>query len=158
MKTIGIIGTRRRDNSNDCDLVINALKGIWSRGDRLVSGGCKQGGDRFAEYIAREWIVPITIHLPDKRQLDPELLELNPKAAYAKINYARNALVARDADVLIAVVAPDRKGGTENTIESFVHKLDTNGLIEVPDTWNTKRGYRKLAEAEAIKIKKLVLV
>ncbi len=50
-------------------------------------------------------------------------MEKNPRAAYAVINYARNKLIARDADVLIACVAEDRKGGTEDTIKHFCKKL-----------------------------------
>ena len=53
---------------------------------------------------------------PDKSKLDQELLKVNGRAAYAQINYARNTLIAQDSDVLIACVAADRKGGTEDTI------------------------------------------
>lgn len=95
------------------------FKEIYNEGDRIVSGGCKLGGDRFAERIAKAMKVSIKIHYPDKSKLDPILMKKNPRAAYAKINYARNTLIAKDADILIACVAEDRKGGTEDTIEKF---------------------------------------
>jgi len=31
--------------------------------------------------------------------------------------YARNELIAKNSDVVVAFVSPDRKGGTENTIK-----------------------------------------
>lgn len=119
MKTIGIVGSRRRDADVDYLLVSRAFGGVYGKGDRIVSGGCRKGGDRFAELIADRFNIPITIHRPDQGELDLALLVQNPRAAYAKINYARNTLVARDADVLIACVAPDRRGGTEDTIRKF---------------------------------------
>jgi hypothetical protein len=62
------------------------------------------------------------IFLPDKSKLDTVLLEKAPRAAYAKINYARNTQIAEKVSVLIACVASDRKGGTEDTIRKFQHK------------------------------------
>jgi len=44
----------------------------------------------------------------------------SPRWAYAKANYERNTLVAGDSDVLISCVAPDRTGGTEDTIKKFI--------------------------------------
>ena len=39
-----------------------------------------------------------------------------------KMFYARNDLIVKDSDILIAQVAEDRKGGTENTIKYFIKK------------------------------------
>ena len=51
MKTIGIIGTRRRDTVNDFVLVEFAFFKIYEPGDRICSGLCPKGGDRFADNI-----------------------------------------------------------------------------------------------------------
>ncbi len=121
---IGIIGSRRRDSMDDFRKVLAVfVKLEESSYPTIVSGGCETGGDNFAELIAKIMQVPIRIHYPDKSQLDPELLKKNPRAAYARINYARNVLVARDSDIIIAVVAPDREGGTEDTLAHFRKKL-----------------------------------
>lgn len=117
MKTIGIIGSRRRDSTADLEICRKVFLGHYEKGDRLVSGGCPKGGDKFAEIFAKEYNIPIKIHYPDKSKLDPEKMKKNPKWAYAEINYARNTLIAQDSDVLIAVVASDRKGGTEDTVK-----------------------------------------
>lgn len=120
MIKIGIVGSRRRDSANDLKLLYDKLQKIIEEYNVeefiIVSGGCAKGGDRFAEIIAKDLNVPIIIHYPDKSAL-PE----NPKRwDFAKINYARNTLIAQDSDVLFAVVADDRTGGTEDTIKKYL--------------------------------------
>lgn len=127
MITIGIVGSRRRDSDADFEAVECAFAKIWRPGDEIVSGGCPKGADSFAEDIASvtpggPHFIPLHIHYPDQSKLDPVLLKKNRRAAYAQINYARNTLIARDAEVLIACVAPDRQGGTEDTIRKFCRK------------------------------------
>lgn len=119
-KCIGIVGSRRRDSDEDYQACLAAFMAIYKPGDLIVSGGCPQGGDRFAEVIAEELKIPIKINYPDKSKLDQALLKSNPRAAYAVINYARNSLIASDCNVLIAVVAEDRKGGTEDTVKKAI--------------------------------------
>lgn len=123
-KTIGIVGSRRRNSSKDFLQVLTAFNMVYNPGDEIVSGGCPEGADNFAELIAKQMPCPIIIHYPNKQNLDQVLLKKAPRAAYAKINYARNELIAKDAFVLIACVADDRKGGTENTIKHFKKKPD----------------------------------
>lgn len=120
---VGIVGTRRRDSTRDGTLVMDALRSLllplgFDGIDRLtiVSGGCLTGADRFAEMIAAIMDAPTIIHRPD-RTLYPDTPE--PWRS-TKQNYARNTLVARDsAYALIACVAPDRTGGTEDTIAKW---------------------------------------
>lgn len=107
VKTIGIVGSRRRDSNEDFGLTVSAYLAIREiYGEvRLVSGGCPTGGDHFAEMIAKQYGLTITIHYPN--------WELFGKAA----GPIRNTKIARDCDVLLALVAPDRTGGTEDTIK-----------------------------------------
>lgn len=130
MKYIGVIGSRRRDSEEDLRCTERAVLTIYEPGDVIVSGGCKQGGDRFSEFISRQLlgIEPI-IFLPDKSKLDPVLMSKNPHAAYAVINYARNTLIANKSDELIACVAPDRKGGTEDTIKKFERRTGKKAIL-----------------------------
>jgi hypothetical protein len=129
MKHIGIVGSRR-DDALDFMSIAEVFWTLYFPGDIIVSGGCPKGGDRFAEILADIVRCEIIIHYPDKLKLDPKLLKDYPRAAYAQINYARNSLIARDSDILIASVAPDRKGGTEDTIKKFLKKK-TGKLILV---------------------------
>lgn len=116
MKTIGIVGTRRRDSLGDLYKVRDALKKVYEDGDHLVSGGCPAGGDRFAEVLARRKQIPITIHYARWRKLG------------RGAGFIRNSDIAVQADVLIACVAKDRKGGTEDTIRKF-KKYHPDGRI-----------------------------
>ena len=132
MKKIGIVGTRTKDSDKYLKKVNDAFLTNYLEGDSIVSGGCKQGGDRFAVVLKNLYKVPYIEHLPDKSKLDKKLLKENPRIAYTLINYDRNTLVAEDSDILIAVVANgDRKtGGTEDTIKKF-KKLH-------PDDWRER--------------------
>lgn len=108
MKIIGIVGSRRRNESKDFDAVQNALFEIYKPGDRIVSGGCSQGGDHFAEIIAGRHRWPIDIHYAEWHKYG------------RSAGFKRNSYIARDADVLIACVAADRTGGTEDTIRKYL--------------------------------------
>ena len=101
---IGIVGSRRRDEREDMRACVEAFNKIYRQGDRLVSGGCPQGGDRFAEMIAKQMGLIITIHYPDWEGIG------------RGAGFVRNTRIAEDCDVLIALVAEDRTGGTEDTV------------------------------------------
>jgi len=119
---IGVVGSRRRNSKEDRSLLLDVIiSKIAEHGIdkiQLVSGGCSKGADRFAEDIHKELALPLPmiIHRPDKTKLNPNL---PTRAAWAEINYARNTLIAEDSNILLAMVAPDRKGGTEDTIKKF---------------------------------------
>lgn len=104
-KTIGIVGSRRRDDERDFRLCLMAFREVYKEGDKIVSGGCPKGGDRFAEIIARRTGCTIIIHHAD--------WDRHGKGA----GFVRNTTIAEDCDVLIALVAADRKGGTEDTVK-----------------------------------------
>ncbi len=117
MKTIGIIGSRRRDTPNDYHLTLVAFKRVYRPGDHIVSGGCLKGGDRFAERIAKSMQIPIKIHYAQWN-------------SYGKsAGFRRNADIAREADILLAVVAADRKGGTEDTLKKFNQTLKEEVIL-----------------------------
>lgn len=103
-RRIGIVGSRRRDTIEDLQLTAFAFNKIYRPGDQIVSGGCPAGGDRFAEILARQHGLVITIYHAD----------WNAKGRGA--GFARNQDIANNCDILIAVVAADRTGGTEDTI------------------------------------------
>lgn len=116
MKKIGIIGTRRRDSSLAYKVVYDKFLEIYEEGDWIISGGCEKGGDRFAEVIAKKDGVPILIFYPNKKKGYPACL------------FMRNTDVATQSDVIIACVATDRTGGTEDTLKKF-KKVKSNGIV-----------------------------
>lgn len=111
MKKIAVIGTRRRDTYADFCMTEKCFLSVYEEGDTIVSGGCKKGGDRFAELLITKYNTGKEIH----------------KAEWVKggvydrsAGHKRNTIVARVSDVVVACVASDRTGGTEDTIRKFV--------------------------------------
>lgn len=119
MKKIGIVGSRRRDSQGDFLKVARKFAELYESGDWIVSGGCPKGGDMFAEKIAKSIGVPILIFYPAWEKY-------GRSAAFV-----RNADIAEHSDELIACVAADRKGGTEDTIKKFVKKFKVPGTAPV---------------------------
>lgn len=131
-----MIGSRRRNTRADFDLAAATFRKIYTPGDRLVSGGCPQGGDRFAEVIAIELAKPGHYHVDALLKMEamkrhhiikelgaPILIHHARWDKFGRIaGVMRNTGIARDADILIAIVTPDRTGGTEDTIRKFLMK------------------------------------
>ena len=116
-KRIIIIGTRRGNSLADYENVATLFFSIYEVGDIIVSGGCSKGGDKFAEMISRIHNIPITIYKAD--------WSLGRHAGFL-----RNTTIAEKGNELIACVAPDRKGGTEDTIKKF-KKFHPEGKIHL---------------------------
>jgi hypothetical protein len=119
MKKIGIIGSRRRDCENAYNACYRAFLNIYKEGDEIVSGGCPKGGDRFAEIIAKKLGIPIKIYYPNWNE--------HGKAA----GFVRNTDIANESNVILAVVAEDRTGGTEDTINKAEKMSKEIFLVEV---------------------------
>lgn len=161
---IGIVGSRRRKSNEDLRMLeksfvkILAIElGIYF-GDiddlgsslkdvTIVTGDCDVGGDKFAKEIADFF----EINLDVKRIRDPDTGEVMDFKNHRWFSYNRicNIFYKRDEEIakepldyLIALVAPDRTGGTEYTIKQFkkYHKNWEEKLIII---W-TKKVYLML--------------
>lgn len=115
MKIIGIIGSRRRDTHEDYLATEKAFFDIYEEGDWICSGGCPKGGDKFAYQIYKRYKIPYLEFPAD--------WDRHGKGA----GFKRNTDIALNSHVIIACVAPDRTGGTEDTIKKFTKKV---GSIE----------------------------
>lgn len=113
--SIGIVGSRRRDTEKDKEIIRGALKHFIDKDKNvcihLVSGGCSRGADKFAEELAKEFKLGISIHYPDKSQMKE-----NTKWEYAKICYERNTKIAEECNMLIALW-DGVSGGTYDTMK-----------------------------------------
>jgi len=116
MKVIGIIGSRRRNSKQDLQLLEAKFLSIYKNGDEIVSGGCPKGADAMGEYLAKKHQVPIKIYYAEWDNIG------------RGAGFARNTYIARDSDELIAVVAEDRTGGTEDTVKKFLKVNDESKL------------------------------
>jgi len=138
---IGIVGSRRRNTDKDyLNLLWKIVELEYNNNTlvkKIVTGDCDEGGDKFARKIAND---SKDIELDVKRIKDPETGEemefKNHKwfdyLTICGIYYNRNEEIAKEPlDYLLALVSPDRKGGTENTIRHFrrLHKDWEDKLI-----------------------------
>jgi predicted Rossmann fold nucleotide-binding protein DprA/Smf involved in DNA uptake len=105
---VGIVGSRRRTDRDTVDTAIAAL----AAGTVVITGGAK-GPDRWAEQAARTRGLEVVVH-------EPDLDGVRVRWQAAERFYARNQRIVDDADMVIAFVAPDRTGGTEDTIRRAV--------------------------------------
>ena len=107
MKRIIIIGSRRRNTPDDFTNVAETFLNIYEPGDLIVSGGCPEGGDRFAEDISAMGDIWMVVWEAEWNK-------------YGKpAGFIRNTIIAQNGDIVIASVASNRKGGTEDTIKKF---------------------------------------
>jgi len=116
-KTIGIVGTRRRDTMKDLVKVEREFLKHYNEGDIICSGLCKSGADRFAVVFQKKY----------KTKYPWFPAEWNKYGKRA--GFIRNTDIAENSDILIACVAPDRKGGTEDTIKKFINFHEEENLF-----------------------------
>ena len=105
---VGIVGSRRRTDRKAVEACISQLAV-----ETVVITGAARGPDRWAEEAARARGLVVVVHKPD---LDGALTRWQASDRY----YARNQRIVDDSDMIIAFVAPDRTGGTEDTIRRAV--------------------------------------
>ena len=120
MKTIGVIGTRKRNSGEAWKKVEKTLLILYRDGDWLCSGGCEKGGDRFAEKFAKQEGTSILIFYP------------NYKCYSRGAPMVRNISIAHNSDYIVAcVIRPEdgidevlkrETGGTEDTLKKFVKR------------------------------------
>lgn len=101
---IAIVGSRRRTDRHTVIDYVNALPASAA----IISGGAR-GPDTWARDAAKARGLPYVEHLPD-------LNSVRNKGEATRRYYSRNQKVVDDCDLLVALVAPDRRGGTEDTI------------------------------------------
>ena len=121
MKTIGIVGSRKRYTPKDFLLVQEAFCQLYEDGDKVCSGMCSTGADQFAVLLSDIWDSEPVWHWAEWRKNN----QYNKAAGFI-----RNTYIAGDSNILIACVAADRKGGTEDTIKKF-KKKHLNGIVYI---------------------------
>jgi len=108
MKTIGIIGTRRKNEIWHYRKVEQEFLKCYEEGDVICSGLCPKGADKFALHLSKVYNTKTLWFPADWKKYG--------KAA----GFKRNTDIAFKSDILIALVSDDRTGGTEDTIKKFL--------------------------------------
>ena len=134
-KTIGIVGSRSRNTNSDYEKTRKAFLSVYVEGDTICSGLCPSGADRFAVILAdlygakAKWFPALW----DDLTAEPCHVKTSKygKSYNVLAGLNRNTEIAKASDVLIAVVAYDRTGGTEDTIKKFIEMKGIENLIIV---------------------------
>ena len=110
MIKVGIVGSRKRDSLEDKLKIKKVLVRQLSLGRELflVSGGCWKGADKFAEELASEMGLNISVH-------SVKSYSGMSKYEYACEAYARNTLIAEECDILL-VCWDGQSRGTMDTV------------------------------------------
>jgi hypothetical protein len=103
-----MVGSRRRIDRETIEATVAGLP----VGTVVITGGA-EGPDSWAEQAARACGLEVIVHTPD-------LGGAHSRWEAAERFYARNQRVVDDSDLIIAFVAPDRTGGTEDTIRRAI--------------------------------------
>lgn len=143
---VGIVGSRRRCSLSDSLLVRQILEHCVQKfkGQEIVvvSGGCPRGADRFAEEHALSLGLSTLIHPIWTKGETP----YGGRGEFTRRAHARNALIARDSDIVFALVHSDRKGGTENTVGHALRLGKTVFVVDDRGLFYLETGVREASE------------
>ena len=129
---IAIVGSRRYENKKKIKDFIFKLKEQYGTDTIIVSGGCKQGADRYAKKYALELGLQYEEYPPfhEVHNLYCPLPESSYRKPYSvKYFFARNKIIAKTSDFIVGFIPEGIEGrGTMNTI-SYAKKLDKKYII-----------------------------
>jgi hypothetical protein len=110
MRHVAIVGARRRTDRETVDRLVAGLPP-----DTVVVSGGASGPDTWAEEAALRRGLATRIFRPD-------LAGAESQGQITRRYHARNQQIVDAADEVFALVAPDRKGGIEDTIKRAQRK------------------------------------
>ena len=129
---IGIVGSRRYENKKKIKDFIFKLKQEHGTDTIIVSGGCKDGADRYAKKYALELGLQYEEYPPfhDVHNLYCMMPESRYGKPYSvKYFHARNKIIAGTSDVVAAFIPEDGiSDGTFSTLK-YAKKFDKKRII-----------------------------
>ena len=129
---VGIVGSRRYENKKKIKDFIFKLKQEYGTNTTIVSGGCKDGADRYAKKYALELGLQYEEYPPfhDVHNLYCPLPESRYGKPYSvKYYHARNKIIAGTSDYIVAFIQNDiNSDGTMSTI-NYAKKFDKKYII-----------------------------
>jgi predicted Rossmann fold nucleotide-binding protein DprA/Smf involved in DNA uptake len=129
---VALIGSRRYENKKKIKDFVFKLKQQYGSDTIIVSGGCKQGADRYAKKYALELGLQYEEYPPfhEVHNLYCVLPESRYDKPFSMRNFfVRNKIIASVSDFIVAFI-PDgvEAKGTTNTLE-YAKKLDKKRII-----------------------------
>ena len=129
---IAIIGSRRYENKKKIKDFIFKLKNEYGTDTTIVSGGCKQGADKYAKKYALELGLQYEEYPPfhEVHNLYCPLPESRYSQPYSmKYFFARNKIIAGTSDIIVGFIPDGVEGrGTMNTID-YAKKFEKKYII-----------------------------
>ena len=129
---IAIVGSRRYENKKKIKDFIFKLKQEKGETTTIISGGCKDGADRYAKKYALELGLQYEEYPPDHfpYNLYCPLPESRYGKSYSVKNFhVRNKIIAGTSDFIVAFIPNGEKSsGTESTI-NYAKKMGKKIVI-----------------------------
>ena len=129
---IAIIGSREYENRRKIKDFIFKLKQQYGDKTIVVSGGCKQGADKYAKKYALEMGLQYEEYPPfhEVHNLYCSLPESRYDKPFSMRNFfARNKIIAGTSDFIVAFIPEGvEANGTKNVLE-YAKKLDKKRII-----------------------------
>ena len=129
---IAIVGSRRYENRRKIKEFIFKLKNEYGTNTIIVSGGCKQGTDKYAKKYALELGLQYEEYPPfhEVHNLYCPLPESCYSKPYnVKYFFARNKIIAGTCDFIVGFIPEGvESSGTMNTID-YAKKFDKKYII-----------------------------
>ena len=129
---IAIVGSRRYENKRKIKDFIFKLREAWGTGTTIVSGGAKQGADKYAKKYALELGLQYEEYPPFHEVHN--LYCTMPSSIYGKPYsiknfFARNKIIAGTSDYVVAFI-PDgiESTGVTSTL-NYAKKFDKKRII-----------------------------
>ena len=129
---VAIVGSRRYENKKKIKDFIFKLKQQYGENTTIVSGGCKQGADRYAKKYSLELGLQYEEYPPfhEVHNLYCPLPESRYDKPFTMRNFfARNKIIAGTSDFILAFIPENiEANGTKNVLE-YAKKLNKKRII-----------------------------
>ena len=129
---VAIVGSRRYENKKKIKDFIFQLREGYGTGTIIVSGGCKQGADKYAKKYALELGLQYEEYPPfhEVHNLFCTMPESRYRKPYSIKNFhARNKIIAGTSDIIVAFIPEGiESDGTFSTL-NYAKKFDKKRII-----------------------------
>ena len=129
---VAIVGSRRYENKKKIKDFIFKLKKEYGTDTIIVSGGCKQGADKYAKKYALELGLQYEEYPPfhEVHNLYCTLPESRYGKPYSVKNYfARNKIIAGTSDFVVGFIPDGVEGKVTISTIDYAKKFDKKTII-----------------------------